>query len=97
MKTRWVNVLRGLRAEKDYALFGLVSHLNDLEITDEQILVRTHNTAEHQLLTKHLAHIRELAGTEQIIVQDCTQSDQITDTAYQERLQELFGDSLEIV
>ena len=94
----WAKILRGVRESKNFALFGLLSTLNDVEFVDGQICLHTHNDAEKNMLKQHLETLKNLAGTEVVLVlQDDTiivhdnQAEIIT------RLKDLFGDKVEIV
>ena len=94
----WVKILRTLRAEKNFALFGLLSNMDDVAFANGEIWLPAHNESEKSMLKHHLATLQELAGHEaQIQIKDATQTEQIMNDEFVTRLKELFGDKVEIV
>lgn len=89
--------MQGLRAEKRFSLFALVSSLDDVTFTDDQIIVQTNNDTEYQILLKNLALLQKLCGGDYLVLKPRPVIDQAQTNAYLERLQELFGDKLEIL
>lgn len=94
----WVKILRGLREAKNFALFGLLSNMDDVEFDADKIILHAHNESEKNMVKNHLATLKDLAGAEvQIAVQDHTNIVQDENADYVTRLKELFGDKVEIV
>lgn len=94
----WVKILRALREQKNFALFGLLSNMDDVEFAEDKIVLHAHNEGEKSMLKKHLATLQKLAESEvQITVQDQTNFVQEEHDEYVTRLKELFGDKVEIV
>lgn len=94
----WVKILRTLRAEKNFALFGLLSNMDDVAFADGQIVLRAHNEAEKNMLKNHLATLQNLAGAEaKLTIQDQTTVVYDDNAEYVTRLKDLFGDKVEIV
>lgn len=94
----WVKILRGLRTEKNFGLFGLLSTMNDVDFRDSQIAIHAHNDSEKTMLKQHLPQLQGLAGeTVTITVQDDTVVVYDETRDYVARLKDLFGDKVEIV
>ena len=93
----WVKILRTVRNDKNYALFGLLSTLNDVAFVDGKICIHTHNDAEKTMLNHHLAELQTMAGGDIITLQDDTVAPQTNDRDIVARLKDLFGDKVEIV
>ena len=94
----WAKILRSLRTDKNFALFGLLSTMNDVEFADGKIFVHTHNDAEKNMLKQHLDTLQQLAGTEVVLVlQDDTITVKDDNRDYVSRLKDLFGDKVEII
>ena len=94
----WVKILRALRTDKHFALFGLLSSMNDVEFADGKIYLHTHNDAEKNMLKQHLTDLQTLAGEEAtLVLQDDTVSVHDDNRDYVARLKDLFGDKVEIV
>lgn len=94
----WAKILRSLRESKNFALFGLLSNMDDVAFGSKQITLRLHNEAEESILKNHLALLKNLAGEGvEIVLQamDCVVPDEQQD--YVARLKELFGDKVKIV
>ena len=98
MEAVWVKILRALRTEKNFALFGLLSNMDDVEFTNDQIILHTHNEAEKNKLKNHLPTLQTLAGSEaEVIVQNVGTVVKNDNAEFVSRLKELFGDKVEIV
>ncbi|MBQ7973714.1 MAG: hypothetical protein IJ295_02040 [Clostridia bacterium] len=94
----WVKILRTLRENKRFALFGLLSNMDDVAMRDGQIFMHTHNEAEKKMLKQYLKTLQEMAGTAvQLVVEDNTVVVQDDNQEYVTRLKEIFGDKVEIV
>ena len=94
----WVRILRGLREGKKFALFGLLSNLDDVSFGDGKIFLPAHNESEKSMLKHHLVDIQKLTnGEAEIQIQDATQKEQVGTDEYVTRLKEIFGDKVEIV
>ncbi len=93
----WANILRTLRTEKNFALFGLLSTMNDVEFKDGKICLHTHNDAEKSMIHHHLAALQTMAGGDMIALQDDTVTIQADNRDTIARLKDLFGDKIEIV
>ncbi len=94
----WVKVLRGLRNDKYFSLFGLLSNMNDVEFADDKIFVHVHNDTEKVMLKQHLSQLQELAGENvTVTLQDDTALVYDENRDYVARLKDLFGDKVEIV
>ena len=94
----WVKILRALREEKNFALFGLLSNLDDVAFANGQIILPTHNEAEKNMLKNHLPTLQNLAGElAQITLQDYSNVMQDDSAEFVTRLKDLFGDKVEIV
>ncbi|MCM1404456.1 MAG: hypothetical protein NC133_03080 [Prevotella sp.] len=93
----WAHILRTLRTEKNFALFGLLSTMNDVTEQDGQICLHAHNDAEKNLLTHHLPLLQKLAEPTPLVVQDDTQTVQDDNRDTIARLKDLFGDKVEII
>ena len=94
----WVKILRALREEKNFALFGLLSNLDDVAFANGKIILPTHNEAEKNMLKNHLPTLQKLAGElAQITLQDCSNVMQDDSAEFVTRLKDLFGDKVEIV
>ena len=94
----WAKILRSLRESKNFALFGLLSNMDDDAFGSKQITLRLQNDAEESILKNHLALLKNLAGDDvEIVLQamDCVVPDEQQD--YVARLKELFGDKVKIV
>lgn len=96
VQATWVKVLQTLRAQKRYALFALVSSLDDLTFTDTQIIVQTGNDTEYTVLTKNLPLLQELCGN-CLVVNAPRKQEARANLAYIEKLKDLFGDKVEIL
>lgn len=98
LETAWVKILQTLRAEKNFALFGLLSNMDDVVFQDNKIVLRIHNEAEKNVIKNHLAIIQKIAGENVILeLQDCINVVEEKNDEYVTRLKELFGDKVEIV
>lgn len=93
----WATILRTLRTDKNFALFGLLSTMNDVAFQDGKICLHTHNDAEKAMLKHHLPTLQKLAGETQITLQDDTVTIQADNRDTIARLKDLFGDKVEIV
>jgi predicted nucleotidyltransferase len=94
----WAKILRTLRTEKNFALFGLLATMNDVAFSDGKITVHLHNEAEKAMLKQHFSVLQDLAGAEvTIVLQDDTTAVQDENRDYIARLKDLFGDKVEIV
>ena len=94
----WAKILRTLRTEKQFALFGLLATMNDVAFSDEKIIIHLHNEAEKTVLKQHFSVLQDLAGAEvTIVLQDDTVAVQDENRDYIARLKDLFGDKVEIV
>lgn len=97
MKAVWAKILRTLREQKQVALFALVSTLDDVELTDTQIIISAHNAAEYQMLKKYWPELKALTEQDCLVLVDRTVTVNDVNVAYVEKLKELFGDKVEIV
>lgn len=94
----WAKVLRGLRTEQNFALFGLLATMNDVEFVDGKIIVHLHNETEKTILKQHATDLQTLIGAEvELVLQDNTVEIQDENRDYVARLKDLFGDKVEIV
>lgn len=94
----WVKILRGLREEKKFALFGLLSNLDDVAFSNSRICLLAHNEGEKSMLKQHLCALQKLAGDDvEIEIQDVAQAVKKGNDDFVVRLKELFGDKVEIV
>ena len=94
----WVKILRTLRTEKKFGLFGLLSTMNDVDFSDDKIIVHIHNDAEKTMLNQHLTQLRNLAGENvTLTLQDDTVVVYDENRDNVARLKDLFGDKVEIV
>lgn len=94
----WVKILRSLRNDKNFALFGLLSTMNDVAFTDGKIILHFHNEAEKNILKQQLTNLQTLAGSEAtLVLQDDTAETHDEDRDIIARLKDLFGDKVEIV
>lgn len=90
-------MLQALRAEKEYSLFALCSTLDEVQFTDTQIILPPHNTTEAAVLQRNLGLLNRLAGGDCFVVADTLINEPPHNDEYIARLQELFGDKVEIV
>jgi len=94
----WAKILRTLREDKNFALFGLLATMNDVGFTDGKILIHLHNDAEKTMLKQHFDTLQNLAGADvPLVLQDDTQVVYDENRDYVARLKDLFGDKVEIV
>lgn len=94
----WAKILRTLRENQNFGLFGLLSNMDDVSFVDDQIILHTHNEAEKNMIKNHLATLQDLAGAEtKLVVQEQTALVQDDNAEYVTRLKDLFGDKVEIV
>ena len=94
----WAKILRTLRTEKNFALFGLLATMNDVAFADDKIILHVHNDAEKTMLKQHLNDLQNLAGEGvTITLQDDTTVVYDENRDYVARLKDLFGDKVEIV
>lgn len=94
----WAKILRTLRTDKNFALFGLLATMNDVNFNDEKITIHMHNASEKAMLKQHLPTLQTLAGADTILtLQDDTAIVYDENRDYVARLKELFGDKVEIV
>ena len=94
----WVKILQTLRAEKNFALFGLLSNMDDVSFGDGQIILKTHNEAEKNMIKNHLTTMKKIAGEDiDLVLQDSSVVVQDDNAEYVARLKDLFGDKVEIV
>ena len=94
----WVKILRTLRENKNFALFGLLGNMDDVELINNKIILHTHNEAEKSMLKNHLSTLQKLAGTDvSIDLQDFDISKEDDHAEYISRLKDLFGDKVKIV
>ena len=94
----WVKILRTLRTDKNFALFGLLATLNDVEFQEHQIIIHMHNETEKSMLKQHLPTFKKLAGDDvEIVLHDDTVIVYDENRDYVARLKEIFGDKVEIV
>ena len=98
MTAVWAKILRTLRENQNFALFGLLSNMDDVSFAEGQIILHAHNEAERNMLKKHLPTLQDLVGTEaKLSVQDQTEVVYDEHAEYVTRLKDLFGDKVEIV
>ncbi len=94
----WVKILQTLRAEKNFALFGLLSNMDDVSFADGKIVLRLHNEAEKNMIKNHLTTMKKIAGENvEFVLQDNSIPVQDDNAEYVARLKDLFGDKVEIV
>ena len=94
----WAKILRTLRTNKNFALFGLLSTMNDVEFIDEKIIIHLHNDSEKTMIKQHISELRELSGEQNILyLKDDTVEVHDENRDYIAKLKELFGDKVEIV
>ena len=94
----WAKVLRSLRENQNFALFGLLATMNDVEFHDNEILIHLHNDSEKAMLKQHLTELQTLVGPEITVkTQDDTQIVYDENRDYIARLKDLFGDQVEIM
>lgn len=94
----WVKILQTLRAEKNFALFGLLSNMDDVSFVDGQIILKMHNEAEKNMIKNHLTTMKKIAGEDiDLVLQDSSVVVQDDNAEYVARLKDLFGDKVEIV
>ncbi len=90
-------MLQGLRAAQEYSLFALCSNLNEVHFTDTQIILPPHNSTEAAVLKRNLPLLNQLAGADCLVISDELLTEPAHNDEYVARLQELFGDKVEIV
>ena len=94
----WANILRTLRTDNNFSLFGLLATMNDVEFSDQNIILHMHNETEKNMLKQHLSTLQNIAGTNvNFVLQDNTTVVYDENRDYIARLKELFGDKVEIV
>ena len=94
----WAKVLRSLRENQNFALFGLLATMNDVEFHDHEIIIHLHNESEKLMMKQHWQDLKNLIGAEiDIKTQDDTQIIHDENRDYIARLKDLFGDKVEIV
>ncbi len=94
----WAKILRTLRTENNFALFGLLATMNDVEFATDKIIIHAHNETEKKILQQHLATLEKLAGeTVAVVIQDDTVVVYDENRDYIARLKELFGDKVKIM
>lgn len=94
----WAKILRTLRDEQNFALFGLLATMNDVDFGADQIILHMHNEAEKTMLKQHLSTLKTLAGDHiALVLQDDTVVVVDENRDYIAHLKELFGDKVEIV
>ena len=94
----WAKILRTLRTENNFALFGLLATMNDVEFAADKIIIHAHNETEKNTLNPHLVTLKKLAGeTVTVEIQDDTVVVYDENRDYIARLKELFGDKVKIV
>ena len=94
----WAKILRTLRDEKKFSLFGLLATMNDVAFTDGKIIIHLHNDTEKAILKQQISTLQTMAGNEvTLILQDDTVAVQDENRDYIARLKDLFGDKVEIV
>lgn len=94
----WVKILQTLRSEKNFALFGLLSNMDDVSFADGKIVLRLHNEAEKNMIKNHLTTMKKIAGEDiDLVLQDSSVVVQDDNAEYVARLKDLFGDKVEIV
>ena len=94
----WAKILRTLRTNKNFGLFGLLSTMNDVDFHDDQIVVHVHDETEKSMLKQHLPQLQELAEAGVTVTwQDDTVAVYDENRDYITRLKDLFGDKVEIV
>jgi hypothetical protein len=72
--------------------------MNDVELTNSEIILYTHNAAEKNMLKTHLTTLKNLAGAEVTLkLQDKAEITIDDHPEYITRLKDLFGDKVEIV
>ena len=94
----WAKILRTLREEKNFALFGLLANMDDIEFVDGKICLHLHNDAEKSIIKEHFSALKTMAGVDvEWNLQDDTQIIYDENRDYVARLKDLFGDKVEIV
>lgn len=88
----WAKVLRSLREKEEHSLFSLVSNLNNVEFTDNSIIITTNSDAEYKVLTSNRNKLNRLAGGDYIAVELYRQNKVANENI--SKLQELFGEKL---
>ena len=91
----WAKVLKGLRESNHTALFALINSIDDVAFTAFDITLAAGNDAEFNTLQKNLGLLRTLAGGDYIIITNKKAAEKGS-REYIEKLQDLFGDKLEI-
>ena len=98
MEAVWVKILRALRTEKNFALFGLLSNMDDVEFTKALTRCIKNYANEKNMLKNHLPTLQKLAGgLAQVTLQDHSVVTHDDNAEYITRLKDLFGDKVEIV
>ena len=94
----WVKILRALREDKNFSLFGLLSNMDDVKFQDTQIILYSHNDGEKNMLKQNLPKLQNLAGQDvELVLRDATVLVADEHEEYVTRLKEIFGDKVEIV
>ena len=94
----WAKILRTLRTENNFALFGLLATMNDVEFATDKIIIHAHNETEKKTLNQHWVTLKKLAGeTVTVEIQDDTVVVFDENRDYIARLKELFGDKVKIM
>ena len=94
----WAKILRSLREQKNFSLFGLLSNMDDVKFQDSQIILYSHNEAEHSMLKKQIKNLQNLTGQDvELVLCDATVLVADGHEEYVTRLKEIFGDKVEIV
>ena len=98
LENLWANLLRTLRTDKNFALFGLLATMNDVEFVDDKIVIHVHDDAEKTMLKQHLSTLQNIVGAAATLtLQDDTVAVQDENRDYVAHLKDLFGDKVEIV
>ncbi|MCQ2381799.1 MAG: hypothetical protein MJ054_00665 [Clostridia bacterium] len=94
----WARILRTVRSEQRFALFGLLARMNDVEFVGQEIKIHVHNDAEKEMLKQQLPSLQVIAGdSAKLVLQDDTVMVHDENRDYIARLKDLFGDKVEIV
>lgn len=98
LEAAWAKILRTLRTDKNFALFGLLTTMNDVELIDDKIILHAHNDSEKDILKQHFTTLQTLTEPGiTLVLQDDTVIVQDENRDYVARLKDLFGDKVEIV
>lgn len=68
MQKIWARVLKLLRENNEYVLHTACQELNNIEFSNQQIIINCHDTAMFSLFTKYLPLLIKYAGSDCIVV-----------------------------